>query len=178
MVDFAIPIAINRQGFLVLKSSPLAAEAASEAVVSLDDPAASQPVIERFRRALDGKTVGVDIATPRADLITQYFKGATLRTYPSEPDRHLDLLAGRIDAEASTGHFLNDSLRGPDGMKLQKMGPWLMGGVFGTGASVVLRKTDPDLKATLDAVFKEELADGTIKAISLKWFKMDMTPPQ
>jgi octopine/nopaline transport system substrate-binding protein len=58
------------------------------------------------------------------------------------------------------------------------MGPWPTGGLFGTGASVSLRKTDPDLKAMLDATFKEELADGTIKAISLKWFKMDITPPQ
>jgi len=177
VVAFAIPISINRQGLMVLKSSSLAAEAPSDAAVSLDDQSAFQPLQERFQRALAGKTVGADIATPRADLLTQYFKGVKVRTYPSEVDRHLDLLAGRIDAEVSTGGFLNESLWGPDGAKLQKMGPWLTGGLFGSGASVALRKTDPDLKAMLDAAFKEELADGTIRAISLKWFKMDTTPP-
>ncbi len=177
-VDFAIPITINRQGFMVLKSSPLAAEAPSDAIVSLDDPSASQPVIERFRRELTGKTVCADIATPRIDLLTRYFKEVMVRTYPSLPDCYLDLLAGRIDAEVAHGAFLSKMLRGSDGAKLQKMGPWLTGGLFGSGASVALRKTDPDLKAMLDAAFKEELADGTIRAISLKWFKYDATPPK
>jgi octopine/nopaline transport system substrate-binding protein len=75
VVDFAIPIAINRQGFMVLKSSPLAAEAASEGVVSLDDAGAFQPLLERFRRALAGKTIGTDIATPRAELSHPVFQG-------------------------------------------------------------------------------------------------------
>jgi octopine/nopaline transport system substrate-binding protein len=51
---------------------------------------------------------------------------------------------------------------------LQRIGPWFSGGIFGPGAGVGLRKTDPELKAKLDEAIKAALADGTIKNLALQ----------
>ena len=39
-----------------------------------------------------------------------------------------------------------------------------------------VRKDDGDLKALLNEAVKSAIADGTVKAMSMKWFKIDMTP--
>jgi octopine/nopaline transport system substrate-binding protein len=39
-----------------------------------------------------------------------------------------------------------------------------------------VRMADNDLKARLDQAIKAALADGTVKKLSEKWFKTDVTP--
>ncbi len=39
-----------------------------------------------------------------------------------------------------------------------------------------VRHADADLKAKLDAAIQAALADGTVKKLSEKWFKSDVTP--
>jgi octopine/nopaline transport system substrate-binding protein len=57
------------------------------------------------------------------------------------------------------------------------VGPLLTGGLLGKGAGIGLRKKDPELKAMFDTAINAAIADGTIKALSLKWFKTDISPP-
>ncbi|MGK8287083.1 transporter substrate-binding domain-containing protein [Pseudomonas putida] len=38
------------------------------------------------------------------------------------------------------------------------------------------RKGDADLKAKFDEALKQAISDGTVKNLSEKWFKVDLTP--
>jgi octopine/nopaline transport system substrate-binding protein len=164
-IEFSTPISGNRQGVLVPKSSPLAAVGTGDIdVVSLDDSASAQPAIDALAGALQGKVVGTDSGGARIEMAKRYFRGSELRTYPTPGDVRRELLAGHIVAALAT----IDSLEGPDSSELQRIGPWFSGGIFGPGAGVGLRKTDPELKAKLDEAIKAALADGTIKNLALQ----------
>ena len=39
-----------------------------------------------------------------------------------------------------------------------------------------MRKDDTELKTMFDEAIKAAIADGTVKKISEKWFKSDLTP--
>ncbi len=54
-------------------------------------------------------------------------------------------------------------------------GPLLRGGATGIGSGIGLRKDDPELKAMFDKAIADLKADGTAKALSLKWFKVDIS---
>jgi octopine/nopaline transport system substrate-binding protein len=57
-------------------------------------------------------------------------------------------------------------------------GPAFRGGLLGRGVAIGLRKDDGGLKQSFDQAIDQALADGTIKTLSLKWFKSDMSPPK
>jgi octopine/nopaline transport system substrate-binding protein len=57
------------------------------------------------------------------------------------------------------------------------VGPVFVGGVLGRGYGVGLRKSDSELKAAFERGVREVIADGTIKALSIKWLGLDATPP-
>ena len=40
----------------------------------------------------------------------------------------------------------------------------------------LVREGDPELKSMFDAALKGSIADGTLKALFLKWFQIDWTP--
>ena len=48
--------------------------------------------------------------------------------------------------------------------------------MLGTGIGVGLRKSDAALKTRFDEAISSALADGTLKRLSEKWFKLDVTP--
>ncbi|PLM93187.1 ABC transporter substrate-binding protein, partial [Klebsiella variicola] len=48
--------------------------------------------------------------------------------------------------------------------------------IWGGGEAMGVRLTDTDLKAKLDSAIQAALADGTVKKLSEKWFKSDVTP--
>jgi octopine/nopaline transport system substrate-binding protein len=56
------------------------------------------------------------------------------------------------------------------------VGPGFTGGVLGRGVGVGLRKDDAELKKAFDDAITAAIADGTVKRISEKWFKSDLTP--
>jgi octopine/nopaline transport system substrate-binding protein len=77
---------------------------------------------------------------------------------------------------ASTSYFVS-TLAKPGGDQMVLAGPLFTGGLLGKGTGIGLRKGDTDLKAMLDRALGEAKADGTIKALSIKWFKTDISPP-
>ena len=60
--------------------------------------------------------------------------------------------------------------------ELAIVGPKFIGGPFGVGEGMGIRKADADLTAKFDKALAEAIADGTVKKLSEKWFKIDMTP--
>jgi octopine/nopaline transport system substrate-binding protein len=168
VIDFSVPYTSSPTTFAVMKDSPLAKMGDTGTRISLDDKAATDAAIAAITPALKGKTIGVQVATIQADLLNTYLKGvATIRTYPTTEEHDLDLQAGRVDAVlASTSYFVS-TLAKPGGDQM----------VLAKGTGIGLRKGDTDLKAMLDRALGEAKADGTIKALSIKWFKTDISPP-
>ena len=64
----------------------------------------------------------------------------------------------------------------PDASELAVVGPKFIGGVFGSGTGMGIRKSDADLTAKFDKAIAAAIADGTVKKLSEQWFKVDMTP--
>jgi octopine/nopaline transport system substrate-binding protein len=164
--------------FAVLKSNALAAMPLTGTHISLVDKAAASDRMEEVRKALQGKTVGVQVATIQLDLMNQYLKdGVTIRTYKNNDEIVLDLKAGRVDAMVGSQGNLNAAVEKAKG-DIVYSGPLLNGGPLGGGAGLGLRKEDVELKAMLDKEIKLAIADGTTKTLSMKWFHFDVTPQQ
>jgi ABC-type amino acid transport substrate-binding protein len=59
---------------------------------------------------------------------------------------------------------------------LEKLSPEDWRSNLGDGEALGLRKTDTDLKARFDQAIAAALADGTVRTLSEKWFKTDVSP--
>lgn len=120
---------------------------------------------------LKGKTLGVG----QGSVFEQQARavpGITIKRYPAAPENLQDLAFGRVDAA------LNDSL----------MVSWLLrqsslpikagarvGAVERTG--IAMRKGNPEFKAAVDKALAGLRADGSLAALSTKWFGMDASRP-
>jgi octopine/nopaline transport system substrate-binding protein len=134
-------------------------------------------VLDELKPLLKDKVIGVQTASIQATFLENYMKGvATVREYKSTEQRDLDLSAGRLDAILSSLSAMEATFKKPEFKEFGNVGPLLSGGVFGDGVSVGLRKDDTELKAVFDTALNDMLADGTLKTLSLKWFKTDYSP--
>ncbi|WP_078002069.1 transporter substrate-binding domain-containing protein [Izhakiella australiensis] len=178
-IGFSIPYAQTPASFITTKgSNVLPAGDSKAAPVKLHDDAKEiEPAIAKLKEALKGKTIGIASGTVYTPFIDKYFKDvATVREYNASADAILDLQSERIDAVFDDVTFANSMLSKPENKDLQLSGPQLGGPIWGEGEGIGLRKSDSDLKAKLDEAIKAALADGTVKKLSEKWFKTDVTP--
>lgn len=177
-IAFARPYVALGNGIVVEKGSDLARALGPVQRLSLDDGSeATKQGIARIQAALKGKTVGVQGSTTHAAFAERYLaKVADIRLYKTTEQHDLDLAAGRLDAIIADSTALQETLSKPDFADYAIMGPGFSGGVLGTGIGVGLRKSDTALKARFDAAIQSALADGTLKQLSEKWFKLDVTP--
>ena len=177
-IDFSKPYAASPGSFLAPKDSPLAKAPDAGKLVNLDkDPKEGDIAIKGVQAALKGKTLGVQVSTTHANFANEYLKGvATVKEYKTTDDRDLDLKSGRIDASLDDYPTNLATASKPDAKDLAIVGPRLIGGVFGVGEGMGIRKTDADLTAKFDKALAAAIADGTVKKLSEKWFKVDMTP--
>jgi cystine transport system substrate-binding protein len=81
-----------------------------------------------------------------------------------------DLAGGRIDAA------LNDSLMSAYLLKISKL-PIKAGAQVGAveRMGIAFQKGHPQFKAAVNKALAEAAADGSLKAISLKWFGTDVS---
>ncbi|HEY0065559.1 MAG TPA: transporter substrate-binding domain-containing protein [Telluria sp.] len=146
--DFSIPYTYSSPQLIVRKS-----EKASYA--SLAD--------------LKGKRVGVG----QGSVFEQQAKavpGIEVKSYPAAPENLQDLAVGRVDAA------LNDSLMVAYLLKnsaLPIQAGARVGAVERMGAA--FQKGNPLFKAALDKALLDAGADGSLKAISVKWFGTDVS---
>jgi octopine/nopaline transport system substrate-binding protein len=173
---FTRPYASGVHGLMTLSSSPLAKLAKSTWHLE-QNKAESATAIEALRQALKGKVVGVQVATSNARFADEYLKGiAEVREYKTTEQHDLDLAAGRVDAVFGGYPASLATIATPLGKNMVLAGPGFRGGLLGRGAAIALRKDDKQLRETLDRAVAEVIADETVKRLSLKWFKFDVTP--
>lgn len=176
VVSFTVPYASTPATFISSKDAPLLP--AEHTIIKLhDDEKAIQAAIAPLRAALKGKTIGIASGTVYTPFIDKYFKDiADIREYTASSDAILDLQAGRIDAVFDDVTFAQSMLARKENSNLTFSGPQLGGPIWGEGEAMGVRMADSALKAKLDTAIKAALADGTVKKLSEKWFKTDVTP--
>ena len=160
------------------KYSPLAKmPGTGQALNLVTQQAEAQKAIDAIKPLLKGKTVGVQVSTTHANFADKYLKGdgrdprvQDHRGARSRPRGrpHRRVLGGR-DGPPRT-------LEKPEFKDYVMVGPGLTGGVLGEGVGVGLRKADTDLKKMFDEAIAAAIKDGTVKKLSEKWFKVDITP--
>ena len=177
-IAFSRPYVALGNGIVVEKGTDLARALGSVQRLSLDDGSeATKQGIARIQAALKGKAVGVQGSTTHAAFAERYLATvADIRLYKTTEQHDLDLAAGRLDAIIADSTALQETLSKPDFADYAIMGPGFTGGVLGTGIGVGLRKSDAALKTRFDEAISSALADGTLKRLSEKWFKLDVTP--
>ncbi|WP_432378535.1 transporter substrate-binding domain-containing protein [Duganella sp. P38] len=96
--------------------------------------------------------------------------GIEVRSYAAAPDTMADLAAGRIDAA------LNDSLMSAYLLKISRL-PIKAGAQVGATErmGIPFRKGNPAFRQALNKALEEAAADGSLKAISVKWFGVDVS---
>ena len=175
-IAFSVPYAGGPHGFMAMKDSDLTKMPGGEYSLT-KDPAAAEKAIEALKPLLKGKVIGVQGSTTNSAWAEKYFKDvAEIREYKTTEQHDLDLAAGRIDVAVAAHSAFKATIDGPTGKDMTIVGPAFSGGMLGMGVAVGMRKEDKDLKELFDAAIKAAIADGTIKTLSEKWFKIDMTP--
>jgi octopine/nopaline transport system substrate-binding protein len=178
VINFSRPYAIDPSTFAVNKMSPLAKSDLS-GKFNLNDEAAAQPVIDKMKPLLKGTIVGVQAATTNQQFLKKYFDGVVdIREYKTTQEHDLDLAAGRVDALFAQATALAATLSKPEYGSYTLAGPQFLGGVFGRGTGAGMRKSDTALLGMFNDAIGAAMADGTIKNLSMKWLKTDVTPPQ
>ncbi|RWE70204.1 transporter substrate-binding domain-containing protein [Mesorhizobium sp.] len=176
-IDFTQPYAVDPGGFAVAKDSELGKLGRLAEKYNLNDEAASAAAIEKLKPLLKGKVVGVQAATTMLEFLKKYFADTIeIREYKTTEQHDLDLAAGRIDALFAQQTALAATLAKPEFADFTVAGPSFVGGLFGFGTGAGLRKEDAKLKEMLNAAIDGAIADGTIKRLSEKWLKADVTP--
>ena len=131
--------------------------------------------IEISPAGLQGKTVGVQVSTIHASYIEAKYKGiVTIKTYDTQENANLDLIAGRVDLLLADSVALTDGfLKSPEGADFEIKGQPFTDPLMGDGAGVAVRKGDP-LGAKFTAAIQAIRANGVYKAINDKYFAFDI----
>ncbi|MGX8014255.1 transporter substrate-binding domain-containing protein (plasmid) [Mesorhizobium sp. ORM8.1] len=177
VIDFSRAYAFYPGGFGSVKDGPLSKIDTGKLFDLVKDKDAALKEIGELKSALKGKTIGVQVSTIHEDFLKKYLAdSATIRSYSKPEEYNLDLLSGRLDAIFASVGGLRDTFGKPDYKNYAVVGPLFSGDVIGDGSSVALRKGEPELKAAWDKAINDMLDDGSLKNLSIKWFKEDITP--
>jgi octopine/nopaline transport system substrate-binding protein len=176
VIDFTVPYAATPAAFATAKDSPLANAAGTGATITMTPGQTGVKEIEALKAAFKGKTIGIQAATVYAKFVYDNFGGvADIREYKTGADRDLDLQNGRIDLGFDDAVYFNNAFESAGGA-LAFTGPEIVGSIWGEGEGLGVRKADTELRDKLSAAIKSALADGTVKNLSMKWFKVDVSP--
>ena len=120
--------------------------------------------------ALNGKTVGVQLATSYFDNAKKVPGIKEIKTYKADPEAFSALKAGKIDAWISDKWLIKATLeKNPDsGIVAGEQ-------LFIERVSMIVRKNNKEFVEKLNQAIGELQKDGTLAAISQKYFKTDIT---
>jgi octopine/nopaline transport system substrate-binding protein len=178
IIDFTVPYAATPAAFATAKDSPLANAAGTGATIKMTPGQTGVKEIDALKEAFKGKTIGIQAATVYAKFVYDNFGDiAQIREYKTGADRDLDLQNGRIDLGFDDAVYFNSAFETAGGA-LAFTGPEIIGPIWGEGEGLGIRKADTDLRDKFSEAIKSALADGTVKNLSMKWFKVDVSPQQ
>lgn len=174
---FSNPYSTAPNAFLAMKGSGLAEALPWRDKFDLRDDAAepkdAKQVIEKLDTALKGKVLGIQGSTTAGKFVDEYLKGAvTVRSYKTQDEANLDVLAGRIDLTMANITVLAEALKRPDMAEAELVGPTFL---LASGTCVAFRKSDTALKDAFNAAIHAVNADGFNKALTEKWFGVDIS---
>ena len=176
VIDFTVPYAATPAAFATAKDSALANAAGTGDEVKMTVGQTGVKEIDALKEAFKGKTIGIQAATVYAKFIYDNFGDtATVREYKTGADRDIDLQNGRIDLGFDDSVYFQSAFDAAKGA-LTFTGPQIVGPIWGEGEGLGVRKSDTDLRDMFSAAIKSALADGTVKTLSEKWFKTDVSP--
>lgn len=175
VIAFSEPYALTSNYFVVSKSLQLPVMD-NEAKLDLSkETEAGKSILADLKENLRGKSIGVQGSTNAEAFIREYFGDIVeVRTYDKQDNLNLDLLAGRLDAALADFSVWKAFLESKDGGSALLYGPRISGGLFGPGIGIGLRKGDDVLSRKFDDAIRAMQTDGTLRAISLKWFGADL----
>lgn len=175
VMAFSRPYALGGNTFLVRKDGDVfgSMEASSGKFVDPSSEEGKQE-IAKIDKLLAGKAVGVQGTTTAADFMAKNLPAVTdVREYKSTEEHNLDLISGRLDAVLANYTVQASALERPElHEETALVGPVFSSGFIAAG----LRKEDTKLKQILDEGISAAIADGTLKKLSEKWFKVDVSP--
>ncbi|MBP2562201.1 octopine/nopaline transport system substrate-binding protein [Neorhizobium galegae] len=178
IIGFTIPYAATPAAFAAAKDSPLSNAAGTGLTIKMTPGQTGVKEIEALKGAFKGKTIGIQAATVYAKFVYDNFGSvAEIREYKTGADRDLDLQNGRIDLGFDDAVYFNNAFEAANGA-LAFTGPEIIGPIWGEGEGLGVRKADKDLSDKFNEAIKSALADGTVKNLSMKWFKVDVSPQQ
>ena len=162
--------------FAVLKDSDLAGYQSAMDKANLEEVGSDeQAEIDALKEALDGKAVGVQVATTHANFVGEYLGDAVeIRNYDTQENLDLDLQAGRIDAALASASYWQPLMQTEKGADFVLIGPGFDGGPFGKGVGAGIRQEDTDLATMFNEAIAAAKADGTINRLAQQWFGFDV----
>lgn len=144
---------------------------------SKGSPIAAAKTRADLEKALTGKIIGVQSGSTHEAVAKAHFKDADVRAYERNEQIADDLAAGRIDAGLLETSVWSELIKSHDG-QIELAGPDLSSAdyaEFGNGQGIALKKGREDLKARLDKAIAGMLSDGTMTALSKKYFDYDLS---
>jgi len=176
-IAFSAPYAGGFNQFVVRKELGLDAGDTKQRVNLSTVGDKEKAAIDHARSALTGKAIGVLRSSNSEAVLKDLFGDVvTIRSYDSLDNLKLDLAAGRVDGGLADFFTWRDFLETPAGSIAVFFGPELKGGLWGPGVGAGMRKDDTELLAKFNAAIDAATKDGTLKALSIKWFKTDIAP--
>lgn len=177
VIAFTEPYASTPATFEVMKAGKLAHLPGTGKSVCVDDLVGTKAKFKELRAALKGKTIGIQTGTVYTHFIDSTFGDiAHIREYSTPAERDLALSTGRIDVGFDDATYLAYALHQRGNGDLIMSGPDVVGQIWGPGEGIGLRKSETKLKLKFDAAIKDAIANGTVKRLSLKWLKVNVTP--
>ena len=171
-INFSQGYASDGASLAVIKGSSLEGLDTSPINLSNTD-SATKKVLKTLTEALAGKTIGVQTATIHQDFLESGLVGkVNIRTYKTQDEVNLDLVAGRIDAGLADILAITDFAK-KSGKPVVLTGPIYSGGPFGAGVGVGIRKDDTDLLKRFNKAIDTARKNGKIKELAIKWFGFD-----
>jgi len=127
--------------------------------------------------SLKGKKIGVLKASIQEKWALTYLKpaGVDVVSYPGRDPVYLDINSGRLDGSvADSVEIAYGFLKKPEGQNFEFVSDTLVDKkIFGEGASIAMRKGQPELKKSLNDAIAAIRADGRYKKIADKYFDFD-----
>ncbi|MBM7046830.1 MULTISPECIES: transporter substrate-binding domain-containing protein [Rhizobium] len=176
VIGFTVPYAATPAAFATAKDGPLANAAGTGTTIKMTPGQTGVKEIDALKAVFKGKTIGIQAATVYAKFVYDNFGSiATIREYKTGADRDLDLQNGRIDLGFDDAVYFSNAFASANDT-LAFTGPEVAGSIWGEGEGLGIRQADTDLRDKFNEAIKSALADGTIKTLSMKWFKVDVSP--